>query len=339
VKLGSSAGDPATCTLGAIVYNSTTNLFRGCQGSTPAWATLSSTTQTLQNTYTASTGGTTPEIKVDSTRGGVDIQDADSTIGGILFAVRGSNAGGLGTSLLNVNSSNSTVNIGTAATSTALLVLGSDTDSTFNAGTASNVPTVVNGAMFYSSTDHNFMCGTAGSWITCNGLLYSNTAVGSTISSCTTACGNLGSAPIPANYCQPGRVIHVNARGRYGSTGAPTLQMEMRYGTSTTRTSDTLIGVASPTATVALGASNMQWTIDFKIICFSTTSMDGQGIFYLQTGTASTSNQFSLFNMSATASTTGLTTSAAANLYLFPVWNTNNAANTVVTDQYIVTAN
>jgi hypothetical protein len=339
VKLGSSAGDPATCTLGAIVYNSTSNLFRGCQGSTPAWVTLSSTAQTLQGVYTASTGGTTPEIKVDSTRGGVDIQDADTTIGGILFAVRGSNAGGLGTSLLNVNSSNSTVNIGTAAATTALLVLGSDTNSTFNAGTSTNAATVVNGAMFYSSTDHNFMCGTAGAWITCNGLLYSNTAIPAAVNTCTTACGNLGSASIPGNYCQAGRVIHIYARGVYSITGAPTLQMEVRYGTSATRTSDTLIGSASPTATTGVGAANYQWIVDYKIICFSTTSMNGQGVLYLQTGNASTSNQFSIYNMAATASTTGLTTTTTANLYLFPVWNTNSASNTVTTDQYIVTAN
>lgn len=58
----------------------------------------------LQTAYTNSAGSTTPEIKVDSTRGGVDIQDANSTIGGSLFAVRQANAGGLGTAILDVQS-------------------------------------------------------------------------------------------------------------------------------------------------------------------------------------------------------------------------------------------
>lgn len=55
-------------------------------------------TVTLQNTYAASTGGTTPEIKLDTTRNGVDIQDADSTLGSSVnyMSFRASNSGGLG---------------------------------------------------------------------------------------------------------------------------------------------------------------------------------------------------------------------------------------------------
>ena len=51
---------------------------------------------TLQNAYTASTGSSTPEIIVDSTRGALDIQDANTTLGSNiqLFTVRGSNGGG-----------------------------------------------------------------------------------------------------------------------------------------------------------------------------------------------------------------------------------------------------
>lgn len=63
---------------------------------------------TLQTAYNNAVGGTTPEIKVDSTRGGVDIQDADTSINGSLFTVRGSNASGLGTPILDVNSNGTT---------------------------------------------------------------------------------------------------------------------------------------------------------------------------------------------------------------------------------------
>lgn len=58
---------------------------------------------TLQATYNNGTNpSTTPEIKLDSTHGTIDIQDADTTIGGDLFNIRASNAGNLGTVLLGV---------------------------------------------------------------------------------------------------------------------------------------------------------------------------------------------------------------------------------------------
>jgi hypothetical protein len=66
---------------------------------------------TLQATYNNGTNpSTTPEIKLDSTHGTIDIQDADSTIGADIFDVRSSNAGNLGTVLLGVGN-NGTVTI------------------------------------------------------------------------------------------------------------------------------------------------------------------------------------------------------------------------------------
>jgi len=58
----------------------------------------------LQTGYNTSTGGTTPEIKLDSTRGALDIQDANTTIGASLFTVHASNSSGLGTNLFDVQS-------------------------------------------------------------------------------------------------------------------------------------------------------------------------------------------------------------------------------------------
>ena len=341
VKLGSSAGDPGTCTTGGIVYNSTTNLFRGCQNG--SWATLSSTTQTLQQGYTASTGGTTPEVKLDSTRTSLDIQDADSTLNGVLFAVRGANAGGLGTSILNVNSSTSTVNIGTVANTTSLLVLGVDTNSTFNVGTVSSAAAEIDGAMFYSSTDHNFLCGTGGQWITCNGLLYSNTAASSAINTCTNACAAFNtnnSTTVPANYCTPGRVIRISARGHYSVAAAttPTLQMGVYYGTnSTTRGSNTQIGASTPAPASASGASNQFWALDYTITCFDSTSMMGEGIYTFQNNTTATTSMLVL-NVLSTSATSVSTTTAKA-LYLFPTWSASSASNTVTLDQLVITGN
>lgn len=54
-----------------------------------AWTGAGADSATLQNDYTNSIGGTTPEILVDSTRNGVDIQDNSLTSGTRLLAVRG----------------------------------------------------------------------------------------------------------------------------------------------------------------------------------------------------------------------------------------------------------
>jgi hypothetical protein len=63
-----------------------------------------STTGTLQNAYTYSTGGSTPEIKLDGTRSGLDIQDTDAglTSTNNFISLRGANAGGLGAMRLGI---------------------------------------------------------------------------------------------------------------------------------------------------------------------------------------------------------------------------------------------
>jgi hypothetical protein len=233
------------------------------------------------------------------------------------------------------------VTIGRGATGDAtasLFVLDSDTNATFNAGTTTNGPTEVDGAMFYSATSRSFLCGVAGAWETCNGLLYSNTSAPSAVTTCTTACLNLGAAPIPANYCQPGRVIHVIARGVYGdTTTAPTMSLEFRLGTSTTRLTDTAVGGATPTITPgAISLSNTPWTIDYTLICFSTTSMSGAGTFTYQ-NTATTTTSSIVLSMPPT--TTGSLATTAQNLYLFPIFGTSNAANSITGTQYVVYGN
>jgi hypothetical protein len=89
--------------------------FTSCGGSTT----------TLQAAYNASTGGTTPEVKLDSTRGAVDIQDADTTIGSTLFNVRGSNGSGLGSAFFSVDS-DGLIGIGTDAQERQLDLVAND---------------------------------------------------------------------------------------------------------------------------------------------------------------------------------------------------------------------
>jgi fibronectin-binding autotransporter adhesin len=109
--------------LGVTYFDSTANKFKCSEdGSTFVNCIASGGAgTTLQGAYTASTGGTTPEIKLDSTRGALNIQDANTTLGATadLFAVHGSNAGGLGSTLFNIQGSG---NVGIGTTTPGSLV-------------------------------------------------------------------------------------------------------------------------------------------------------------------------------------------------------------------------
>lgn len=78
---------------------------------------------TLQTAYNFSVGGTTPKIKVNSTLGGVDIQDANTTISADLLDVRASNSSGLGSVMFGVGSSGAVVLQNAANSTTAVQVL------------------------------------------------------------------------------------------------------------------------------------------------------------------------------------------------------------------------
>ncbi|HEV7453996.1 MAG TPA: hypothetical protein VGO07_01935 [Candidatus Saccharimonadales bacterium] len=118
-----TAGDP-TGVNGAMYYNSNTDKFRCFQAST--WSdciTASGGFVSLQNAYTNSTGGTTPEILVDGTRNGLDIQDNSLTAGALLLAVRATGTPTtLGTALFTVSNSGNVTIAPAAGTTTALAV-------------------------------------------------------------------------------------------------------------------------------------------------------------------------------------------------------------------------
>ncbi len=124
---------------------------------------------TLQTAYNFSVGGTTPKIKVNSSLGGVDIQDADTPIGANLLNIRASNGAGLGSVLFGVgntgaatlqNSTNSTTafrlltaggtTVLTGDTTNGQILLGQSSTLSgaivFRNATNSNTITLVSGA-------------------------------------------------------------------------------------------------------------------------------------------------------------------------------------------------
>ena len=236
-----------------------------------------------------------------------------------------------GTSVLSVDTTNLRVDIGAGATgetTPSLLVLDSQTGS-------SNDPTEVDGAMYYNATTKTFRCGVDGTWQSCTGLMYSNASASSSVNSCTNNCAAFSTnAAVPANYCQTGRVIKMLGDGYYsiGST-ASSLQFGVYYGTSSTSaSSDTLIGTLTPTVT-ATSINNYYFQIDYNIICFSTSSMEAEGTLSIQTSV--NTNSMSVLPIASTSPTT-VVTNVANNLYLFPIWNTASTSNTATITQMVV---
>jgi hypothetical protein len=239
-----------------------------------------------------------------------------------------------GVNVFSVDTSSKLVVIGAGATgeaSPSLLVLDSET------GT-SNDPSVLNGAMYYNATTHTFRCGVDGQWQSCSGLLYANSSNSSANNNCSNNCTSFSTnASIPANYCQTGRVIKLLANGYFSSiASASTLRFGVYYGTDgTTASNDTLIGALSPALSVT-SASNNFFEMKFNIICFSTSSMQGEGTLALQTGTSGSG--MTIVPMASTSGTT-VTSSSAKNIYVFPIWDTANASNTATITQFTVNAN
>lgn len=88
---------------------------------------------TLQATYNNGTNpSTTPEIKLDTIRGTIDIQDADVSIGQDILDVRASQPGGLGTKLFGVGYDGQVTIQGTTNNSSAFRVLDQYGNYTFN---------------------------------------------------------------------------------------------------------------------------------------------------------------------------------------------------------------
>jgi hypothetical protein len=237
-----------------------------------------------------------------------------------------------GTDILSVDTADDLVNIGngTIGDSSGYLLVLDSKDTTGD-------PNEINGAMYYNAYSQSFRCGEAGIWENClSGLLTSNTAPSAAVNTCTAACSAFNTfETIPANYCQPGRVITVTAYGVYSTTASITFSMGAYMGNNTTtKTSDTLIGAVSGAISSGAARTNQGFRVQFSIICDTygaTGTVNGQGVFTLDT-TSAASTLGGMFDAGATTVANNTTN----DILLFPTFSVSNVGDTATIEQFIV---
>lgn len=329
----------ASVTAGALIaaYSSSSVISNSTVTQEANFNIQAATTSSVAGVLQAAQSGTADVMQIMNASG--TVVDSFSSTGNLLIQPSTASANALrvqttlGVNVFSVDTSALRVVIGAGSTGEAtptLLVIDSQTGS-------SSDPTGVNGAMYYNAVTHTLRCYVDGAWQTCTGSLYTNTSNSSANNNCSNNCAAFSiNAPIPANYCQPGRVFKVAANGYFSSqSSASNLQFGVYYGTNSSSASgDTLIGTLSPAATVT-SASNNYFQISQTIICFSTSSMQAQGTLSVQTGSASAG--MTVLPMGSNANTTA-STSSANNIYIFPIWDTASTSNTATLTQLTVNA-
>ena len=152
-KFNGTSGATTTCSGGLFLQNQVVS------GGITTGGSCAAASTTLQNSYTASTGGTTPEIQLDATRTGLDIQDNNTTIGATqaLLAVRASaTSTTLGNGLFVVNASGKVgINTGSATTTPTLsydLSLGQGANRTIGVETQATAATAGNNLTLSAGT-------------------------------------------------------------------------------------------------------------------------------------------------------------------------------------------
>lgn len=181
--------------------------------------------------------------------------------------------------------------------------------------------------------------------------IYVATADGTAVAASTTETILMpaNSMLMPANYMQEPRALEWWAFGQYGTTATPTLQFALRWG----GVGGTVIAKSAAntlTSGVGSGATmTAQWSAHGFIICRThgsagTFFSPGDGIMDTSTAfTAGTVTQYGEPFPIASGSTGGTTpatatvdTTVATDLTMTALWGTNNAANSIKTNTFIL---
>jgi hypothetical protein len=227
------------------------------------------------------------------------------------------------------------VTVGASNTTGELFVLDTDTDTTESSAVA--------GGMYYNSSLRSFRCSVGTTWTSCGGFTTSMTNA-STIganstaeNAFTTTAATDQTYTLPADFCQPGRVITIHAQGYYSVTAAttPTITYRLRLDSN----AGTLLG-ASATPTAGSGVSNQIWYFDSSIACKTAGAggtVDAEGWSVIST---TGNNTFTSAAFNAASPPADITVNTTATHALVPTaqFSLSGASNAAVLRQFTVVA-
>jgi hypothetical protein len=240
----------------------------------------------------------------------------------------------LAATILNVDTSNGRVVIGTGSSGAVLVLDGSTTD-----------PTYVDGAMYYNTSSKSFRCGQNGAWVACDGPVYTEhasggTPSGDTLSNWTSSKAFSDIYTSPANDCQPGVTYMITAAGYFDTAStAPTYTFYLYYGGDMVQTG----GMSgSSWSNITSGAG---WQMNAQIVCEATGSgtsgkIDVEGVTsVMNTRSGGANNGVTALTGNMTNGNTGyagVDTTIPNSIKVQVSCNTASTSNSVTMTQFIV---
>jgi hypothetical protein len=282
VIIGNGTGALTSVTAGAA------NLCLTSTAGAPAFSACD-----LQAAYNKATGGTTPEIKLNTAKGSFDIQDADTTIASNLFNVRSSNSAGFGQILFGVGN-NGAITAQNAVNSTAAFVVANaagtaqltvdTTNSKVIIGTLQTNTITPSAALTVGATGQAFtMQGNASSTITATdsgnttSLVFQTptanvtyrllTAVAGTFDICTTVGNCAGTG---GGVTTPGGTAGKIAKFTAGQTIADSIISD--NGSTVTIGGALSVNTITPTAALTVGATGQNLTLQGATVQLTSTA-------------------------------------------------------------------
>ncbi len=119
-----------------------------------------------------------------------------------------------------------------------------------------------NGFVWFHTTDQSHRVYQSGAVKALAGRMFTNNAESSAIASTSSLTNFDQNWTMPANFLTDGRRMRIRCGGRYSTTGTPTLNILIRYGTTTI--------LQTGATTTGSGVSNLAWWLEAEVECRST---------------------------------------------------------------------
>lgn len=141
-----------------------------------------------------------------------------------------------------------------------------------------------------------------------------------------------------------GRALRLVARGIFGTTGTPTLKLNMTFGTTQGTAGTTLASTGA--LTTASGVANGMWEMEFEVFIDSVggtnntpaSSIWTAGIASFGVGNNAATTTASAYMIGSTSAITTVNPTTAYWLELYATWGTSSASNTITCTQFMVQA-